>query len=343
MLETIQATADVDLVGDPYDLAQQVARDPNLWRRIGADKARLHADASSLGSLVLRRASFGEHAGRVQVVAEANLAVLAYGKAGKAFTLPPADLGDALNSLVGEAVKALPAVAPRMLASWKVSRVDASVTWAIQPLDAAPAFEGFRDSFFRLQGLGGRAEASQPGPRSLMLQRTKEDKVRLYDKTAETLANGHDLPPHLHPDRATLVRLESQIVARTARKRYGDTLDMLATEGTAVATRTLTDWLDMLGDTTHATSAQEVFMRLVMGGLPADRAMCLTGPAMLVRVGGAEALIKQGIPKRTAYRWVAEIRGAVPDEVWREALGIPLRIEDAVYADQHCERLSTSA
>jgi hypothetical protein len=206
MLETVQATADVDLVGDPYDLADQVAAAPNLWRRVGSGLARLHKDASPLGSLVMRRASYGDHAGRIQVVAEANLATLVYGKAGKALTLPPRDLQAALQLVVDEAGKALPSVAPRTLQAWRVSRVDASVTWSLQPLDAGPVFAAMRHAFFSLHG--GRVQASQPGPRSLMLQRTKEDKVRLYDKSAESAASGNVLPRGLSEDRATLVRLE---------------------------------------------------------------------------------------------------------------------------------------
>jgi hypothetical protein len=339
MLETVQATADVDLVGDPFDLSQQVARDPNLWRRLGADKARLHADASALGSLVLRRASFGDHAGRVQVVAEANLAALTYGKAGKALTLPPADLDRSLALLLSEAVKALPAVAPRTLSAWKVSRVDASMTLALQPLDAGPVFDTMRDAFFSLQGLGGRAEVSQPGPRSLMLQRTKEDKVRFYSKTDESLHNASPLPLGLDPARAHLVRLESQIVARTARKRYGDTLQDLATDGIAVATSTLRDWLDLLGDTALATGPREVLNRLILGGCDPARAMALIGPAMLLRAGGPHSLVQQGVSKRTAYAWAKEVRSYVPDDVWADALGIPLSVDDAVYADSFCERI----
>lgn len=340
MLETVQATADVDLVGDPLDLAEQVARDPNLWRRIGTDKARLLADASSLGSLVLRRASFGEHAGRMQVVAEANLAAMTYGKTGKSLTLPPTSVATALRLMVDEAAKALPSVAPRTLAAWKVSRVDASVTWALQPLDAAPVFEAMRNAFFSLQGLNGRAEVSQPGPRSLMLRRTKEDVVRLYDKTAESLATGNALPTAFPPDHSTLLRLESQIVARSARKRYGETLDMLAEEGIAVATRTLRDWLDMLGSTSLATGNQDVFMRLVMGGMPPEVAFGMVGPAVALRAGGVDALVAAGVARRTAYRWQARIREAVPDSEWSDVLGVPLSLDDAVYADSHCERIA---
>jgi hypothetical protein len=338
VIETVQATADVDLVGDPYDLAQQVARDPNLWRRLGRDQALLHADASGLGSLRLRRASFGDHAGRMQVVAEANLASLTYGKEGKALTLPQGDIGSALQLVVDEAAKALPSVAPRTLTAWRTSRVDASVTWALQPLDGAPLFAFMRDAFFAQHG--GRVQVSQPGPRSLMLAKSKEDKVRLYDKSLESSVNGSPLPQHLSQDRATLVRLESQIVARTARKRYGDNLGDLATEGATVASLTLSDWLSTFGDTAKGRGVLEVAQRLVLGGMPADRAMLLAGPALILRTGGVEALIAHGVARRTAYRWRSEISAAVPDDVWREELGIPLRLEDAVFADQFCDRIA---
>jgi hypothetical protein len=202
-------------------------------------------------------------------------------------------------------------------------------------------FDVMRNAFFSLQGLGGRAEASQPGPRSLMLQRTKEDKVRLYDKSAETVANGGSLPANLATDRATLIRLESQIVARSARKRYGDTLDVLANDGIAVATTTLRDWLDLLGDTALASGPREVFNRLVLGGCEPARAMNLVGPALMLRAGGPQSLISQGVSKRAAYAWAAEIRRYVPDSDWSDSpLGVPLTFDDAVYADQYCERIA---
>jgi len=332
VIETVQATADTGLVGDAWDTLTMVGvTTGSLWRRIGPDAARLHDDATGLGSLVLRRGRYGSQAGRLQLVAEGNLTTLLYGKDRKSLTTPLADVETGLTLLVAEAHRALPTIAPTALDAWRCSRVDASVTWALQPADAQPVFDTMRDAFFTLDS--GRTRASQPGARSLMLQRTQEDKVRLYDKTAETLARHLPLPPRLSDDRATLVRLESQIVARTARRVYGETLANLAADGTDVATRTLADWLSTFGSTAYGKGAQEVFTRLVLGGLPPERAMCLTGPAMMLRAGGVDALIREGVPRRTAYRWRKEITAAVPEEVWREELGIPLHLEDAVFAD----------
>jgi hypothetical protein len=339
MIETVQATADTGLVGDPWDLLEQVAADQpggSLWRRIGRDSVRLAGDASGLGSLVVRRGLY--NGGTVQIAAEGNLTSLLYGKEGKALGLAATDLGASLDRLVGEAVRCLPSLAPRTAAAWRVSRVDASVTWALQPRDAQPVFDFMRDAFFTLHS--GRVQASQPGPRSLMLRRTKEDSVRLYSKTDEANAKGSPLPAGLSEDRATLVRLESQIVARTARRVYGDNLADLAAEGINVASRTLADWLDTFGATATGKGAREVFTRLVLGGISADRAMCLVGPAMMLRSGGVDALVRDGVPRSTAYRWKREIEAAVPDHVWREELGIPLALEDAVTADQFCDRIA---
>lgn len=338
MIETVQATADTGLVGDPWDLLSQLGADDSggLWKRVGLDAARYHSDASRLGSLVVRRGKY--NGGTVQIAAEGNLASLMYGKTGKALTLDGSALRDGLVALVAEAGKALPTIAPRTLDAWKVSRVDASVTWALQPMDAQPVFDFMREAVMHHHS--GRRVATQHGSRSLMLQWTQEDKVRIYDKTMEAAATGSPLPPGLSDGRSTLVRLESQIVKRTARKRYGDTLSQLATDGVAVAERTLTDWLETFGGTATGKGAREVFMRLIVGGMAADRAMCLVGPAMMMRAGGVDALVRDGVPRRTAYRWKAEIDKAVPADVWREELGIPLTLDDAVMASDYCDRIA---
>ena len=115
---------------------------------------------------------------------------------------------------------------------------------------------------------------------------------------------------------------------------------MLAADGVNVAQMTLTDWLSTFGDTAKGRGVQEVVARLIAGGMPADKAYCLAGPALMLRAGGVDGLIAHGVSRSTAYRWRREINAAVPEDVWREDLGIPLRLEDAVFADQFCDRIA---
>jgi hypothetical protein len=107
-----------------------------------------------------------------------------------------------------------------------------------------------------------------------------------------------------------------------------------------VATRVLADWLNTFGSTATGEGVQEAATRLEMGGMRADEAIRMAGPAILLRAGGVEGLVRAGVGRRTAYRWRAAIDAAVPPEVWAETLGIPLTLSDAVTADQFCERLS---
>ena len=337
MLETVQATADIDLVGDPYDVAEVVARDPNLWHRLGHDQARLNPDATGLASLRLRRARYGDHSGRLQVIAEANLTRLLYGPEGKALTCPSGSIEDGLTAMLEETQKALPSVAPRTFSAWQTSRVDASATWQFQQLDSAPLFDALVVAFFSLHGSGrGKSATSRPGPRSLRYDSTAECQVRAYSKTDEALAKGSPIPATITGE---LLRIEEQTTGRTCRKHYGETLEDLRSGGDTVARQRLHDWLDMFGSAALAGGQREVFMRLRMGGMEADRAALLSGPAMMLRTGGIDALTREGINRRTAYRWAAEIRAAVPDDAWAEVLGIPLDLDDAAFADAHVARV----
>lgn len=342
MLETVQATATLDdTYGDPFDLVSQVARDPNLWRKISGGAARLHEDASPLGSLVVRRGRFGSAKDRIQVVAEGNLTALVYGKTGKALTLPGSDLVGSLERVVSEAAKHLPHLAPRTMAAYQVSRVDASATWALQPLDAPLVVDFMRNAFWTMNGRGrGRAETSQPGGASFAHQRTNEERLRFYGKTAEAVARGEALPPRLSEAEATLLRLEWQVAGRSCRRHFGETLLDLSASGVDVAKRSLTNWIQTLGDTAMGAGVQDVCTQLVLGGMPVDRAWRMAGPAMVLRSGGVERLVQSGVSPRTARAWAAEIRRCVPDDAWQEALGVPMHVEDAAYADTYCERIA---
>jgi hypothetical protein len=335
MIETVQATADTHHPDDAYLWVKANATAPNVWRRFGGGML-LHADASTgLSELKVRQAQYGPNKGRLQVVWTANLPALLYGKAAKVGTLPGSQLERALTAAVAEASRHLPGLAPHMLSSWMPSRVDASATWWLQGVDHAVCWEHLESAARALDGaFRGRGKYAQPGTRSIRIHRTAEDLLRIYDKTTEALDTGQPLPTGLSPARGRLLRVEAQHVKRKARLVYGKTLADVATDGVRMARNVLQDWLDDLGAAATAKGPREVLTRLINGGMPAPRALALLGPALLLRSGGIDALMNEGgLSRRQSNALAVEIRRAVSDDAWSEILGVPLDLDDLLFAD----------
>jgi hypothetical protein len=325
VLETVEAFSDIGEYGTAWDYLTMTCNTEELrrWRRLGPESARYLPDATSLQSVALMRSTFGDTP-RLRLKVQANLTRLVHGADGKAWTLHDEEVPVGCLLMLGEAQKALQG-ASGAFADWRLSRVDASVTVGLQSEDVNLAFPAWAAGFWALHG--GRRQTSQPGPHSLAHQRTQECKVRMYDKSAETLARTGKTPEGPH-----LVRLEEQTMGRTVRAAYGETLAELVEGGAVVAKTRLAEWVDRI-PAAVASDGDALFARLHLSGMSAERATSLVHAAQVLRSAGVEGLMSRGISRATAYRWATEIRNALGAQgLDGESYGVGFDLDDAVFA-----------
>lgn len=325
MLETIEAFSDIAQRGSAMGWLEMVLTPQELrfWRPLGSDSARMVGGPTALQSVTLMRPQWDKSAS-LRLKVQANLTRLVHGADGKAWTLHPDEVSVAVLMMLGESQRVLPE-AERDPSRWRLSRVDASVTSGFASDDVALAFPAWASAFWSLGS--GRRTTSQPGPRSLMHVYTQEVKVRLYDKTAETIANTGKAPAGPH-----LVRLEEQVNGLSARTAYGESLQGLMDTGAVMAQERLNTWLHKIGPAALAGDFEKIRVRLALGGVTPQRSYVLAGVVLILRSGGVDAIVNSGVSRSVAYKWCAEVRSALGAAYLDDDYGVPFSLDDALFA-----------
>jgi hypothetical protein len=332
MIETLTVRAEVPgyRVGDLVDFGKMVWPDVP-WSRGRGGSAYIKPGAPGATTVAMQPISVGSRKGGADLVVQGNLTRLVYGEQGKSLTLPPSKVVDGVGRLVDAVTFWL---GPRTPApwDWRVSRVDANGTVELPDRDS----ELFMIEVARQLWGMGKGDTAQHGRQSLTYKPNQTEEVAVYSKSAESNIRG--------PRGGILIRTEVRDFSERARRHYGGTLVDVIERGGLVSKERVSSWLERLGRQVYADTSRQMVDRLIAIGFEPQDAFRLAAPALIAAADGVAGLTSRGVPERTAYRWISEIRARVEDPDRFVALdgmtGIQLTVDDVVFAHDHFEEVS---
>jgi hypothetical protein len=279
----------------------------------------------------------GDHRARLEV----NGTALVHGPAKACYSLRRDEMPLAVDALLAVARDLLgDALGP---AAWDVHRFDPSITFALpEGTPAAEVVVGAHRAFRLLAE--PRHVVSLHNDQTATWIRAKWRSVMVYDKRAEALHKG------VVPDVSNLLRVEQRIRPRTATGDWKMARQTNLGDMDALASRTMTDSLQLLGDIGVRMAAGQslaLVQALMRGGASLNAALRLSAVVELERSFGGGALTQLGAAESSAKRWRAEVRKYLEASGGEEAMveSLPGVLEQLVpaFAAEHDVKITKKA